>query len=180
MMMGQENIHRTGQGKPLRAGFEVRRATARDAQAISALIESLSHYRSPNAVGAVPEEFSAGYATARIQDHILGGNVRYLVAIVSDSVVGVIGIGEGPRVQHFFVDGRFHRQGVGRALWDRAKADVLNGIAEGDEEVIEVRSSIHAVPVYERFGFNVCGAAVEGVGVTYLPMRAILTKARNQ
>ena len=179
MKSDKEGIHRPDQESSLESSFEIRRATARDAQAISALIESLSHYRSPKAGGVAPEEFSAGYAAARIEEHILGGSVSYFVAIASDTLVGVIGIGDGPRVRHFFVAERLHRQGLGHALWERAKADVLGDMAAGTEKVIEVRSSIHAVPVYERFGFNVCGAAVEDVGVTYLPMRAILTKAGN-
>ena len=99
------------------------------------------------------------------------------MAVSADGLTGVIGVGDGPRVRHFFVDEGSHRQGLGRALWERARADILSTMVPGEERVVEVRSSIHAAPVYERLGFSACGAAVEGVGVTYIPMHAILRKA---
>lgn len=35
---------------------------------------------------------------------------------------------------------------------------------------VAVRSSVHAVPVYERFGFVIAGPRVDEPGLTYVPM----------
>lgn len=154
----------------------IRRAVPSDAQAISSLIDSLSRYRLPDAEGPPPEQFSAGYAAAKIEEDIAKDRFRYFVASVQEAVVGVLGIGDGPRIQHFFVAEPLHRQGIGRALWERAKEGVLKGMKAGDERNFEVYSSIYAVPVYERFGFDVAGGVVEGIGFAYVPMRAILRR----
>ena len=154
----------------------IRRAVPSDAQSISLLIGSLSRYRLPDAEGPPPEQFSAGYAAAKIEEDIAKDRFRYFVASVEEAVVGVLGIGDGPRIQHFFVTESLHRQGIGRALWERAKEEVLMEMEAGDEGTLEVYSSIHAVPVYERFGIDVVGGVVEGVGFAYVPMRTILRR----
>lgn len=143
---------------------------------MSALIESLSHYRSPGATGPAPAELSAGYSADTIEKHISVGSVSYFVAVLVGDLVGLIGLGQGPRVQHFFVSERLHGQGIGRALWSRATEDLLSRIPVGMQTIIEVRSSIYAVPVYERFGFSACGAAVEAGGVIFIPMSATLRR----
>lgn len=164
----------------MQAQCVIRRAVPSDAQAISTLIDSLSRYRSSNAEGPPPEQFSAGYAAARIEADIANCGVSYFIAAVEEAVVGVVGVGGGSRIQHFFVAEALHRQGTGRALWERAKEEVLKGMKAGDERVLEVFSSLHAVPVYERFGFDVAGGVVEGIGFAYVPMRTILRKGGSR
>lgn len=161
-------------GRPVTENLEIRQANSGDAQGMSALIESLSHYRSPGAKSPAPAEFSAGYSADTIEKHLSVGSVRYFVAVLFGDLVGVIGLGEGPRVRHFFVAEGLHGQGIGRALWNRAAEDALSRIPIGRQTIIEVRSSVYAVPVYERFGFSVCGAAVEASGAIFVPMRATL------
>jgi predicted GNAT family N-acyltransferase len=59
------------------------------------------------------------------------------------------------------------RQGLGRRLWDTARADC---IAASNRGTFTVNSSNNAIAIYERLGFVRCGPAVQMDGVFYNPM----------
>ena len=63
----------------------------------------------------------------------------------------------------FFVDGKYHMQGIGRQLWN-----VM--LRENPNHELTVHSSLYAIPVYERLGFVKTGAIQTENGITYLPM----------
>jgi GNAT superfamily N-acetyltransferase len=81
--------------------------------------------------------------------------------------VGVAGIRDTTHVYHLFVAEAFHRQGLATSLWEIAKAAAL---AAGNPGRFTVYSSLHAVPVYERFGFRATGPEVHKHGVAFVPM----------
>ena len=153
-------------------GLTIRPAVDADAQAISALIYSQLHHRSPAPIGPAPPEFLAGFAPETIREHIGSSRYRYLVALIEGQLVGVLGIRDGQTIMHLFVADSCQRRGIASALWGRAKSDLL---AAADEINLVVKSSIYAIPVYERFGFKVSGPRVEGAGVTYVPMQLIIS-----
>jgi len=85
-------------------------------------------------------------------------------AYEGETLVGIIASRSGgSHLALFFVDGKHHKQGIGRSLWD-----VL--LADNSSPVITVHSSVYAVPVYQRFGFAVTGEACEDGGIRYVPM----------
>ena len=84
----------------------------------------------------------------------------------------MLGIRDGQRIIHLFVAESYQRRGIARALWSRAKSELL---AHGGEASIVVNSSIYAIPVYERFGFKTIGPRVERAGVTYVPMQLVIS-----
>ena len=59
-------------------------------------------------------------------------------------------------------------------LWNQVKADALK---VEDKIDMFVRSSVYAVPVYERFGFTACGKRVHVPGVSYVPMRKLIRRS---
>ncbi|HEX2617134.1 MAG TPA: GNAT family N-acetyltransferase, partial [Flavobacteriales bacterium] len=83
------------------------------------------------------------------------------------------GIRDSRTILHLFVADAWQRRGIAQAHWERAKSDLL---AAADEVELVVRSSIYAIPVYERFGFKVSGPRVEGAGVTYVPMQLTIRR----
>jgi GNAT superfamily N-acetyltransferase len=113
-----------------REELTIRPAVDSDAPGISALIESQLHHRSPTPTGPPPPEFLAGFATDTIRGHIGSPRCRYLVALVEDRVVGVIGMRDERSILHLFVADSWQRRGVGRALWARARSELL---ASADE-----------------------------------------------
>lgn len=139
-------------------------ATASDAAGIHQLIDSLAHHRSLDLSEPAPAGFTTGFAVATLEANLADSRYVYGVAVAGSRIVGVLGIRDGNRIQHLFVDERYQRQGIASELWKRAQ-DSLD-----DSGGITVRSSLHAVPVYERFGFVLAGTVVNEPGLTYVSM----------
>ena len=146
--------------------IEVRCATSADAGAISALITSLLHYRSPVPTDPPPAAFLAQIQPESLAQAMLSGEVRYHVACTGGATIGAVGVRHDRHLLHLFVAESHHRRGVGSALWRAAVADVLTR-----QPMIEltVKSSIYAVDIYRRFGFVESGPRVDGP-VSFVPM----------
>ena len=86
-------------------------------------------------------------------------------AFLGQELVGVIATrSEGTHIALFFVDGRYHRQGIGRQLfekvWEQCPSDYMT-----------VNSSPYAVPIYHRFGFQDTDTEQVVNGLRFTPMR---------
>ena len=78
--------------------------------------------------------------------------------------IGIIATrSEGKHIALFFVDGKYHKQGIGKQLWN-----VM--LSENPYHELSVHSSLYAIPVYERLGFVKTGEIQTEDGITYLPM----------
>lgn len=155
----------------------IRPAIESDAPGISALIHSQLHHRAPIPTDPAPPEFLAGFSFETIHEYIGSARYCYLVALIGTQLVGVLGIRDGHRLLHFFVAGPYQRRGIARALWSRARSDLMS--ATNGELRLLVNSSNYAIPVYESFGFKACGPPVEGTGVTYVPMELVLSHGHS-
>ena len=81
-----------------------------------------------------------------------------------DVPIGIIATrSEGKHIALFFVDGKYHKEGIGRQLWNLMLRENLN-------HELTVHSSLYAIPVYERLGFVKTGAIQTENGITYLPI----------
>lgn len=158
----------------LAAHVDVRPAVVADAEGINRLIHSQLHHRTPEPTGPAPESFMQRFSPRFLEECIAGDRHRYLVALAEDQLVGVLGVRENRHLLHLFVAEPYQRQGIARRLWERALADLL---AVEDEVEMTVRSSVYAVPVYRRFGFEVTGARVDSEGVSWVPMRRVIRRA---
>ena len=79
-------------------------------------------------------------------------------------ILGIIATKDITHIALFFVDGKYHRSGVGRQLWRTVLAD--NNCNE-----ITVNSSIYAQEVYKHFGFEQADTIQESDGIKYIPMK---------
>lgn len=71
---------------------------------------------------------------------------------------------EGSHIALFFVDPAFHRQGIGRRLFQAY-------LAEGGRERVTVHSSPYAVEVYRHLGFSpTAEEQLSPDGIRYTPM----------
>jgi GNAT superfamily N-acetyltransferase len=86
------------------------------------------------------------------------------VAEIAGELAGYIAMRPPTHLFHLFVDARWHRRGVGRALWEAAL------VTAGTSSDFTVNSSPYAVPVYEALGFRCDGAAQTRNGVQFQPM----------
>jgi GNAT superfamily N-acetyltransferase len=92
-----------------------------------------------------------------------------LVALCNDELVGMIELRGTDHLSMLFVDDRFHRRGIARALLEGAIQRLAGPGAELSN--IEVNSSRYAIPIYRRLGFEISGPEQTVNGITFTPMR---------
>lgn len=81
-------------------------------------------------------------------------------AFSGEELVGVIATrNSGKHIALFFVDGRYHRQGIGKQLFQTVQTDKMT-----------VNSSPFALPVYKKLGFEVVAAEQAVNGLRFTPM----------
>lgn len=85
-------------------------------------------------------------------------------AFDEDELVGIIASrNEASHIALFFVDGAYHKQGIGRKLWETM-------LENSTADVITVHSSLYASEIYRRLGFLQTGEETEDGGIVYIPM----------
>lgn len=144
-----------------------RPADAADAADISALLSSFqAELTAPAAGGA--EEFLASVSTEAIRAHLASPDFFFLVAH-DGKLVGVVAIQKRSHLFYLFVDRARQKQGVGRRLWELARAQAMR---DGHRGAFTVLASLNAVPAYARFGFTVTGSPMQMHGVRCVHMVA--------
>lgn len=79
-------------------------------------------------------------------------------------LVGIIATrNEGAQLALLFVDGNYHKHGIGRSLWNTV-------LAENVSPTITVHSSLYAMEFYKKMGFAIKGDIHEDSGIQYIPM----------
>lgn len=151
--------------------LEIRRAELEDAGPISALIRGVAQHSTihPDGIGA--ERFLQTIAPQAIEAYIKSPNFEYLVGFKGQDLAGVVAVRDDVHLFHLFVAPRFRRQGIGRKLWKTVKSAAL---AAGNNEGFTLNSTLYAVPVYKRFGFETTGPTQEKDGIAFVPMRLAL------
>jgi GNAT superfamily N-acetyltransferase len=149
----------------------LRAARPADAEAVSALITSLSRYFLADPDD--PEAAAAFFPTigpAAMADALASDRYRYLVAEVDGALAGVVGMRDGSHLYHLFVAEPFHGRGIASRLWAAARDDAR---ARGNPGEFTVNSSRHAIPLYERLGFRATDSLQVMNGIAFLPMRLV-------
>ena len=99
-----------------------------------------------------------------IHDEKYLSNLDWYGAFVEEELVGVIATrNEGTHIALFFVDGKYHRQGIGKRLFQTVQ------IKCGSDKMT-VNSSPYAVPVYHKLGFQDTNAEQTINGLRFTPM----------
>ena len=92
-------------------------------------------------------------------------------AFGGETLIGILASrNEDSHIALFFVDGAYHRQGIGRRLWNAFLAD-------SDKDEITVNSSLYADGIYEKLGFTKTAEPQEESGIRFVPM--IYRKRKN-
>lgn len=82
-----------------------------------------------------------------------------------NEILGVIATKDITHIALFFVDGKYHNQGIGRKLYDKVKSVNKNGF-------FTVNSSLYARAVYRHLGFSDIGKEQCVNGLKFYPMKA--------
>ena len=153
--------------------MQLRPATPDDAPAISALIHGHLGELTISGTSAGAGRFLEFVTSSAIRGYLESPQFRYAVASADGALAGVVAVRNGTHLYHLFVQPQWQRQGLGRRLWAHAREALI----EADASVLTVNSSVHAVPVYQAFGFEVHGPRVEQHGVAFIPMRLLVPPA---
>ena len=100
-----------------------------------------------------------------IENHEIVSTLEFFGAYESGQLRGVLATDANR--QHiccFFVDASFHRQGIGRKLWEFLLANSPHG-------EFTVNSSPYAVPVYHKLGFVDMDVEQVADGMRFTPMK---------
>lgn len=90
-------------------------------------------------------------------------------AYQKDQMLGIIATrSQGTHVALFFVDGKYHKHGVGRKLFEAALEQNTSGF-------MTVNSSPYAVPVYHKLGFQDTDGEQTVNGLRFTPIRKVIT-----
>jgi ribosomal protein S18 acetylase RimI-like enzyme len=137
----------------------------KEAQTLDALrLSQLTHELTPYIFEEeVPQWFEEELSKESFEKRILSMEYEHFIYVQENEIVGFIAIKDKNRLFHLFVDSKYHKKGIAKALWDNIKEqyDVSN---------MSVNSSRYAIKIYESFGFKINGEQSEYLGLTYQPM----------
>jgi len=80
--------------------------------------------------------------------------------------------GRGERISSLFVDGRYHRRGIGTRL-----TAMLETALRKNTDIIRIRSSLHAVSFYERMGYRKTTGVRRFHGILIQPMKKVVKES---
>lgn len=139
----------------------IRYATVDDVNAIASVIAPF-----------IDDVISSEEGRERFHPHILNTifehpDIHYFVAEIERKVVGCLAYIAPSHVMHYFLLPEYHGQGYGRQMWDFLEDEILKHHAD----VITVNSSLYALEIYKKFGFEVVGELTQKWGIHFIPMQ---------
>lgn len=102
----------------------------------------------------------------KVQKMLADGSFVIWGCYCGKRLVGMLALRCACHISLAFVRGDFHRQGVGRMLYDNAAAYAL----EKGARKITVNASDFGIPFYRAMGFNATDMQQEADGIIYTPM----------
>ncbi|MDY3281305.1 GNAT family N-acetyltransferase [Dysosmobacter sp.] len=113
-----------------------------------------------------PEYPAEGVAAFRasLDDGERTRSLRFYGAFDGETLVGVLCMRPPQHIADFFVDGAYHRRGIGRRLFESMRRDYAR-------QVFTVNAAPGAVEVYRRLGFVPTDTERLTDGLRYTPMR---------
>ncbi|MGN1415617.1 MAG: GNAT family N-acetyltransferase [Oscillospiraceae bacterium] len=131
-------------------------------EALELVWQVFSEYEAPDYTDEGIREFYNS-----IHDEKYLSQLRSYGAFSEGRLVGVIASRSGgTHIALFFVDGKYHRCGIGRALFETV-------LKRCPAERMTVNSSPYAVPVYRRLGFSETAPEQTVCGLRFTPMERI-------
>jgi Acetyltransferases len=132
------------------------------ATAIELAWEVFKEYEAPEYSEQGIQEFYAS-----IHDAQFLSRLRIYGAIEGNDIVGVIATrNNGSHIALFFVNGKYHKQGIGTSLFKYVYGNY--------HSTITVNSSPYAIPVYQHLGFKEVDTEKVTNGLRYTPMECKL------
>ena len=145
-----------------------RRANPEDAETISSLIMLFRDSLTVDPSGVSAERFFASVSVEAERSYMRSDRYDYLVAEIEGELAGIIAMRDQTHPLHLFVFPKYQRRGLARELWRQAREAAVSRNAVKE---FTVNSSLPAVPVYERLGFERISPPMQEHGVVFIRMR---------
>lgn len=99
------------------------------------------------------------------------GTYQMFVALDGKKIIGMITLRDNAHISLLFVDEKYHRRGIGRALIQYLSNYLLT---EVQASRVTVNSSPYGVGFYHKLGFRDLRPQEQRDGITYTPMEFVL------
>lgn len=99
------------------------------------------------------------------------GSYQMFVALDHDTVIGMITLRNSMHISLLFVDEKYHRRGIGRALIKYLTEYLLSEVGVSK---VTVNASPYGVEFYHKLGFRDTRSEEKKDGIIYTPMEFIL------
>lgn len=106
----------------------------------------------------------------KFRDKFISGAEIMYGAYICDKLVGVLSLSQHNTVSCVFVDGDYHRMGVGKELF----SFMIQKLKNREIRKIKLNASPYATPFYHFLGFKDTGIQSSYNGIVYTPMELIL------
>ena len=93
----------------------------------------------------------------------------FYVAVNNKKIIGIIR-GRLGYITNLFIDGAYHKKGIGRRLVEKFEADIKKQKAK----VIKIRASLYAAPFYQKVGYKKTTGIRNFRGLKIYPMKKII------
>lgn len=141
----------------------IRDAKPTDATQLSELATSLVRTFLPNNADSMPQWLTESLLPEAFLGRLSDPDYCHFVVLYEDAVVGYIAFKGRQHLYHLFISAKYQRQGFARLLWKFALSELKLAYCT-------VRSSLSAIPVYQRFGFEKSGPLSIKGGIAYQTM----------
>ena len=130
--------------------WTLRRANVADAEAMSALVDSLlANWLVPDGHPQALARLRQIHRPAQIARQINDGFRYWLAETADQSLLGFVALKPPAHLFNLYVQETWHGRGVGSRLWQQLQQAVC---ADGGD-CITVNASERAIPIYRRWGF---------------------------
>lgn len=99
------------------------------------------------------------------------GAYQMFVAVEQQRIVGMITLRNNSHISLLFVDEKYHRQGIGRALIEYLREYLLS---EAGIDRVTVNAAPYGVDFYHKLGFRDIRPEEKKGGIIYTPMEFVL------
>jgi N-acetylglutamate synthase-like GNAT family acetyltransferase len=137
-------------------------------EALALVWEGFSDFQAQDCSEETIDEFWSAIDQEYMIQQYGDGIVRFWGAFEDDFLVGVCAIREMRRVELMYVDGQYHRLGIGTSLLKKAVMDTKEIALDMDR--LHVNASPYSVPFFQAMGFKPTGPVEEEGGLKYQPM----------
>ena len=128
--------------------------------ALELILTVFMEYEAPDYTREGVDEF---FKSVRDENYL--SMLTFYGAFFDEAPIGVIATrNNGKHIALFFVDGKYHRRGIGKKLFETVRTDNMT-----------VNSSPYAVPIYHRLGFTETDREQVVNGLRFTPMKLVLT-----